>query len=104
MTQIKQVPPDLSQAKEVWADVFSISINDFTAVLDLGKRSLGPDTPSIIEYRVRMPLAQVKAISLMGLRLIRTYESQAGVTISLPPKLLEALGIPLDDWQGGIKG
>ena len=103
MTEIKKTPTDLSQAKEVWSDVFSISINDFTSVLDLGKRSMAETLPSIIEYRVRMPLSQLKALSLMGLRLIRTYESQAGVTITLPPKLLEALGIPLEDWEGGIK-
>ena len=97
-------PTDYSQAKEVWSDVFSISLNDFSGVLDLGKRPTDAGSPSVIEYRVRMPLSQVKALALMALRLVRTYESQAGVTISLPAKLLEALGIPLEDWQGGIKG
>ena len=104
MVNIVRGQEDYSQGKEMWADTFSVSINDFTATLDLGKRAVKVGDVSVYEYRFRMPLAQLKALALMGLRLIRTYEAQAGVTISLPPKLLEAFGIPLEDWQGGIKG
>lgn len=101
MSEVIRGPEDFSQIKEVWADTFQVSLNDFTAMLDLGKRGVKLGDASMYELRVRMPLAQLKALSLMALRLIRSYEAQAGVTIALPPKLLEAFGIPLEDWQGG---
>jgi len=99
-SQAKRGQQDFSKAVEVWSDAFSVTVNDFSAILSLGKRTLAGDL-SVYDYSVKMPLSQLKAMALMSLRLIRQYESQAGVTISLPPKLLEALGIPLEDWQGG---
>ena len=100
--ELMSAPQDYSKAQDVWADVFNVSLNDFTATLDLGKRGVKAGEPAVFDYRVRMPLAQLKALALMSLRLIRSYEAQAGVTISLPPKLLEAFGIPEEDWRGGI--
>lgn len=101
-TQVQRAPEDFTHILEVWADTFSVSVNDWAGVLDVGKRAVKAGDPSVYEYRVRMPLPQLKAMALMAIRLIRNYESQAGVTISLPPKLLEALGIPPEDWQGGL--
>jgi len=103
MTQppVIRASEDYSQAQDVWSDGFSVFVNDFTATLNLGKRGVKAGETMVYLYRVRMPLAQLKAMALMGLRLIRLYESQAGVTISLPPKLLESYGIPPEDWRGG---
>lgn len=99
--EVMAAPQDYSKAQDVWADIFNVSLNDFTATLDLGKRGVRPGDAAVYDYRVRMPLAQLKALALMSLRLLRGYESQVGVTISLPPKLLEAFGIPPEDWRGG---
>ncbi|MDP2661284.1 MAG: hypothetical protein Q8R28_11215 [Dehalococcoidia bacterium] len=104
MTEIHHSPEDYSQVQEIWCDSFRVTLNDYSAALSLGQRGLKPsDDTTRVLYNVRMPLSQLKALAFLALRVIRTYEAQAGVTITLPPKLLEALGIPLEDWQGGLR-
>ena len=101
MADIQKAREDFSKAQEFWSDAFSVTVNDFSAILSFGKRGRDQGDATLYEYQGRMPLSELKALALMALRLLREYEAKAGVTISLPPKLLEAFGIPIEDWQGG---
>ena len=46
-----------------------------------------------------MPLQQAKAMAVLMLRGIRSYEAQANVEIELPAEVLKGLGIPHEDWR-----
>lgn len=103
MAQEQQKAPqteDWSQLpEEHFSDVFWTALTPWSASITFGLRMASPkekDTPKI---RVRMPLQQAKALAVILLRAVRKYESEADVDIELPRKLLESLGIPLEDWQ-----
>lgn len=85
--------------EEYFSDVFWIHLSPWSISITFGLRLASPsemDTPKI---RMRMPLQQAKALAVMLLRAVRTYEMDANVTIELPDGLLKELGIPLEDWK-----
>jgi len=85
--------------EEHFSDVFWTALSPWSASVTFGLRQASPyekDTPKI---RVRMPLQQAKALSVILLKSVRRYENEAGVTIELPDKLLETLDIASEDWK-----
>lgn len=98
--QPKQPTEDWSKPPgEYFSDVFWTALTPWSASVTFGLRMAHPnekDTPTV---RVRMPLQQAKALAVILLRAVRRYESDANVTIELPDKLLESLGIPPEDWK-----
>lgn len=102
MTQERQKPTmeNWSQPpEEYFSDVFWTTLTPWSASITFGLRMAGPNEKDTPKVRVRMPLQQAKALAVILLRAVRRYESEANVTIELPDKLLEALGIPLEDWK-----
>ena len=103
MTQEQQKPPqteDWSEApEEYFSDVFWTTLSPWSAAVTFGLRQASPNEKDTPKIRVRMPLQQAKALAVILLRTVRRYENEANVNIELPTKLLESLGIPLEDWQ-----
>lgn len=98
--QPKQPAGDLPQLpEEHFSDVFWTTLSPWSAVVTFGLRQASPDEKDVPKIRMRMPLQQAKALAVILLRNVRKYEDEANVNIELPQKLLEGLGIPLEDWQ-----
>ena len=96
----KQLEGDWSQPpEEYFSDVFWTTLNPWSAVVTFGLRQASPNEKDTPKVRVRMPLQQAKALAVILLRAVRTYEAEADVTIELPEKLLTSLGIPPEDWR-----
>ena len=91
---------DYSEIQEQFSDLIGIHINPWSASIDFGIRStrLGTDPHKMIN-RMRMPLQQAKALAVLLLRDIRTYEQRTGADIGLPSQVLQELNIPLEDWE-----
>lgn len=97
---MNQVPPmDVSNISEVFSDVFETHINPFSCAVAFGLRATKEGESTVMTHRVRMPLQQAKALAVILLRAVRTYEAQTNVEIELPADLLQALNIPLEDWK-----
>lgn len=96
----RQNMEDWSQPpEEYFSDVFWTTLSPWSASLTFGLRMARPDEKDTPKVRVRMPLQQAKALSVILLRAVRKYEADAGVTIELPDTLLKNLGIPPEDWK-----
>jgi len=85
--------------EEFFSDVFWTTLSPWSAVVTFGLRQASPLEKNKPQIRVRMPLQQAKALAVILLRTVRRYESEADVTIELPRKLLDTLGIPFEDWE-----
>ena len=86
-------------AQEYFSDVFWFHINPWSCVIDFGLRQTMPEEVDRRVLRVRMPLQQAKALAVMLLRQIRSWEAETGADIDLPQQVLDALGIPREDWE-----
>ena len=100
MAQQPQQPrTDFSEIQESFSDIVATHINPWSASISFGLRSNSADEPHKMTYRVRMPLQQAKVLALLLLRGVRQYEEQGQVTIELPNRILQELGIPPEDWK-----
>ena len=89
--------------EEFFSDVFWTSISPWSASITFGLRMTRPSDRDIPTIRMRMPLQQAKALSILLLRAVRAYENKANVTIELPDDLLNELGISQEDWKRPTK-
>ena len=97
--QPKQPTEDWSELPvEYFSDVFWTTLSPWSAAVTFGLRQASPSEKDTPKVRVRMPLQQAKALAVILLKAVRRYESEANVTVELPTKLLESLGIPPEDW------
>ena len=99
MVQEHKPKEDWSQVEEYFSDVFWTALNPWSVSITFGLRQARPEEADKPRLRMRMPLQQAKALAVILLRAVRRYESDAHVTIELPDKLLESLGIPPEDWK-----
>jgi hypothetical protein len=99
VAQQAQPESDYSDIKEEFSDVFETHINPWSAAITFGRRATKVDEKTYFTTRMRMPLQQAKALAVMLLRNIRSYEGQTNTNIDLPRQLLDELGIPPEDWQ-----
>ena len=91
---------DWSEAPlDYFSDVFWTFINPWSAAVTFGLRMGHPGEKDKPKIRVRMPLQQAKALAVILLKAVRRYESEANVTVELPRKLLDSLGIAPEDWE-----
>lgn len=97
--QPKQPRMDFSEVAEHFSDIVGTHINPWSVSISFGLRSNAPGEPHKMNLRVRMPLQQAKVLALLLLRGIRQYEEQGDVTIDLPSRILNDLGIPPEDWK-----
>ena len=83
---------------ERFSDCFNITINDWSCSVDFGHRAAKPGEKDEHHTRMRMSLPQGKALALILLKVVRQYESTQDMTIDLPLKVIEGMGIGRDDW------
>lgn len=84
--------------EEYFSDVFWTTLTPWSASVTFGLRKASPNEKDVPKIRVRMPLQQAKALAVILLKTVRKYETDAGVNIELPEKVLESLNIPPEDW------
>jgi len=100
MAQEHQQPQsNYSEMAEDFSDVFEIHINPWSAVITFGRRATRPTDDHQFTVRMRMPLQQAKALAVMLLRNIRSYEQQTSADVDLPSEVLQALKIAPEDWK-----
>ncbi len=99
MTTKSQHAPgnDYSQVEERFSDVFETHLNPWSAVVSFGNRAMKVDDDNIFTIRMRMPLQQAKAMALMLINSINTFEKETNTTIDLPREMVESLGIA-EEW------
>jgi hypothetical protein len=100
MTQERKRPQfDYSQVTEDFSDVFETHINPWSAAITFGRRATKEGDAHLYTMRMRMPLQQAKALAVILLRSIRSYEERSGADIDLPAEVLQALNIAPEDWR-----
>ena len=100
MAQEHQQPEDnYSEMTDDFSDVFQLHINPWSAVITFGRRATKPTEDNRYTVRMRMPLQQAKALAVMLLRNIRSYEQETGADIDLPDEVLKVLKIAPEDWK-----
>jgi hypothetical protein len=93
----------MSDPVEVYADQFQVTVGAYGCTLNFmlsGPTPPPPGTtpPSSRVATVRMSLEHLKVMTfLLRLQLLQ-YERQTGVSIELPPELLNSLRIGREDW------
>ena len=99
-SQPERVPIDYSDIEERFADIIGVHSNAWSTSINFGLRSTRPtEEPDKFNVRVRVPLTTAKVLAILILRQIRDQEQTFGITIDLPPPVLEGLGIPPEDWR-----
>ncbi|MEX2598103.1 MAG: hypothetical protein WD533_00435 [Dehalococcoidia bacterium] len=97
--QPQQPQSDYTNIQESFSDAFEYHVNPWSAALTFGARATRTGENHEYHTRVRMPLQQAKAMAVLMLRTIRTWEERMGVEVTLPDSVLEELGIPKEDWR-----
>ncbi len=95
----RQIQNDYSEMADDFSDVFETHINPWSAAITFGRRATKETETNQFTMRMRMPLQQAKALAVMLLRGIRSYEQQTGADIDLPEEVLKALNIAPEDWK-----
>ena len=96
--QPRQPESDYSEMQEQFSDVFETHVNPWSAAINFGIRATRDTEDHHYSTRVRMPLQQAKALAVMLMRNIRTYEQQTGTDVGLPRQVLDSLNIAPEDW------
>lgn len=99
MTQDRQPGNDYSEMREEFSDVFETHINPWSVAITFGRRATKETEDHHFGVRMRMPLQQAKALAVLLLRAIRSYEQQTGADVDLPREVLDSLSIAPEDWQ-----
>lgn len=89
-------------ADEYFSDACKINISPSTATLTFEIRRIVPEGVNQDVALIRMPTVEAKIMAIILLRTIRRYEQESNVTIAVPDRILNELGIAREDW-GGIK-
>ena len=89
---------------DVYSDTFQVNISAWGATLNFNLTSYLPPTPGTQSQAERMAtvrtsLNHLKVITFILRRQVRQFETESGVTIELPTRVLSALGIAPEDWD-----
>ena len=93
------VPGNYDDLREEFSDIFQLQVNPWSAVMTFGLRATNRTEANKFTLRMRMSLQAAKALAVLLLRNIRTYEEQTGADIDLPDELLKGLNIAPEDWH-----
>ncbi|MCZ6479567.1 MAG: DUF3467 domain-containing protein [candidate division NC10 bacterium] len=102
----------MAEVPEVYSDVFWVTLNPYTALLDFGTR-LAPlrehaqheegqeaeNRTFRVAARIRMSPEHAKVLAFILRRHVQDYERQTGITIDVPVQILNDLRIPPEDWR-----
>ncbi len=90
---------DYSKLTEFFSDTFEVHINQWSSSLTFGIRPTREEESHIFVARVRMPISQLKVLSMIAIRTVRQLEDKSGVLVDLPEETLKVLGIAPEDWK-----
>lgn len=105
------MPDERHEPPEFYSDVFSVRLNPYTVLFEFAVRappSQDIPSPQGGEARpgpnrtvavIRMSPEHAKVMAIILRRHIQAYESQAGVKINVPGRVLDELSIPPEDWN-----
>jgi hypothetical protein len=87
-----------------YIDQITMNINAYGIALNFRKTSAAPimpgTAPAAIEIgTVRMSLEHFKVMAFMLKRQINEVESQLGISIPIPPQVLNSMRIAPEDWE-----
>ena len=100
MTGPQRTPANnYDEMQEYFSDTFETHVNPWSAAVTFGMRATRETEDHRYKVRMRMPLQLAKALAVMLLRQIRSYEQQTQTDIDLPRQVLDTLGIPPEDWE-----
>lgn len=97
--EAQQPPIDDSAMVEDFADCVQARVGPWSAAIDFGLQGQKRGDPGRFHRRMRMPLPVYKALALLMVRQMRTYEAAAGHEVMLPEVLLRELKIAPEDWR-----
>jgi hypothetical protein len=92
-------PPDL------YSDQFQVTLGPYGAALGFFLTRATPPPPGTAPQAnrlatIRMSLQHLKVLTFLLHRQLVQYERETGVTVGLPPDLLNSLRIGREDWDG----
>ena len=89
---------------DIYVDTYQVGSTPYHGTINFSLTSALPGPPGQMPQAdllasVRMSLEALKLLAFMLARQITIHERNFGVTIQLPPQVLAALQIRLEDWE-----
>ncbi len=90
---------------DIYSDQFQVNVGPYGCVLNFSASDPQPPPPGAAPNvhrlaSVRMSLEHIKVMTYLLRRQLVEYERQTGITVPLPPQVINALQIGREDWDG----